>query len=54
MTLNNVTIGNGDVYVQIDGDNIAKAVRKQNSDYKKKNGKISFFIEYCYIMPIMV
>lgn len=34
--------GNGDVYVQIDGDNIAKAVRKQNTNYKKRTGKGMF------------
>ena len=42
MTLNNVTIGNGDVYVQIDGNNIAKAVRKQNTDYRKRTGRGMF------------
>ncbi len=31
--------GNGDVYVQIDGNNIAKAVRKQNTDYRKRTGR---------------
>ena len=42
MTLNNVTIGNGDIYVQIEWDNIAKAVRKQNTDYKKERGNLFF------------
>lgn len=34
--------GNGDVYVQIDGDNIARAVRRSNSDYRKRTGKGMF------------
>lgn len=34
--------GNGDVYVQIDGDNIARAVRRKNSDYRKRTGKGMF------------
>lgn len=42
MTLNNVTIGNGDVYVQIDGNNIARAVRKKNTDYKRRTGRGMF------------
>ena len=34
--------GNGDVYVQIDGDNIARAVRRCNSDYRKRTGRGMF------------
>ena len=34
--------GNGDVYVQIDGDNIARAVRRSNSDYRKRTGRGMF------------
>ena len=34
--------GNGDVYVQIDGDNIARVVRRKNSDYRKRTGKGMF------------
>ncbi|RKI36743.1 hypothetical protein D7V86_24460 [bacterium D16-51] len=34
--------GNGDVYVEIDGDNIARVVRRKNSDYRKRTGKGMF------------
>lgn len=34
--------GNGDVYVEIDGDNIARVVRRKNLDYRKRTGKGMF------------
>lgn len=31
--------GNGDVYVEIDGDNIARVVRRKNTEHRKRTGK---------------
>jgi hypothetical protein len=42
MTLNNVTIGNGDVYVQIDGGQHSQSSKKTEYGLQKRTGKSLF------------